>query len=203
MLEKDQFKIRSLRFARSLQTVIKMVNLFSPGHTNTIRPLQLSYDLLNALVKDTRYLTIGFVDQRVLLNNILTSEPTIVPLENEFLKRGIGAVTFDAGITLAAYKNVVSVLAVNPKTLEEYGGLLPFIEQRPLEFARIFPANKNQVRNEEGDTLLEMGSEEYLISKAMAEQNPGFSQGIDTVLNRVEQMGGFGPGPHVAEREKM
>jgi hypothetical protein len=125
MLEKDQFKIRSLRFARSLQTVIKMVNLFSAGHTNSVRPLQLSYDLLNALVKETRYLTIGFVDQRVLLNNILTTESTIQPLENEFLKRGIGAVTFDAGITLAAYKNVVSVLAANPKALEDVGGLLP------------------------------------------------------------------------------
>jgi HEAT repeat protein len=192
MLEKDQFKIRSLRFARSLQTVIKMVNLFSAGHTNSVRPLQLSYDLLNALVKETRYLTIGFVDQRVLLNNILTTESTIQPLENEFLKRGIGAVTFDAGITLAAYKNVVSVLAANPKALEDVGGLLPFMEQRPLEFARIFPANKNQIRNDDGDTLLEMGSEEFLISKAMAEQHPGFSQGIDTVLSRVEQMGAFG-----------
>jgi hypothetical protein len=195
MIEKNQFKIRSLRFARSLQTVIRMANLFTPGHMNSVRPMQFSYDLLNALVKETRYLTIGFVDQRVLLNNILTTESSMVGLENEFLKRGIGAVTFDAGITLAAYRNAVAVLAVNPKVLEQFGGLLPYLEQKPLEFTRIFPANKNEIRNEDGDTLLDMGSEEFLISKALAEQNPGFSQGIDSILSRVEQMGAFSSGP--------
>src|SRR5258708_5808584 len=149
MLRVDQIKLKGIRFGRSLQTVIKMVNMFSAEHRSSVRPIQLSYDLLNGLVKETNYLTLGFVEQRVLLNNVLTTEPSLKGLENEFLKRGIGAVTFDAGITLAAFRNALSVLAANPKTMEEQGGLLPFLEQRPLEFVRIFPANKNEARNEE------------------------------------------------------
>ena len=31
-----------------------------------------------------------------MLNNILTGEPALRPLENEFLKRGIGAIRFKA-----------------------------------------------------------------------------------------------------------
>ncbi|HWX56197.1 MAG TPA: HEAT repeat domain-containing protein [Verrucomicrobiae bacterium] len=180
-----------------------MVNMFSVEHTNSLRPVQVSYDLLNDIVKQTRYLTVGFVNERVLLNSILTSEPNLKPLENEFLKRGIGAVTFDAGITLAAYRDAVAVLAASAQTIEECGGLMPLLDQRQLAFVRIFPANKNEVRNKHGDTILEVGSEEFLISKALSEIKPDFSHGMDAVLNRVERlnvMGGQGHGDGNVEK---
>src|SRR6185312_4549260 len=176
MQDKKHLKVQGIRFARSLQTLLKMVNMFSADHKSTSGLLQRTYELLNPLVKQSRCLK---------------------PLENEFLKRGIGAVTFDAGITLTAFREAIACIGANPKVIEENGGLLPFLEQRNLEFVRIFPASKTEKRNEEGDTILEMGSEEFLISKALTEINGGFSQGIDAVLSHMEAAangGGAGDG---------
>jgi HEAT repeat protein len=190
MFDKKVWKVQGLRYARSLQTLIKTVNMFSVDHKSTDNLLQRSYEMLNPLVKQARLLTLGFVDQRFLLNNLLTREDSLKGLENELLKRGIGAVTFEAGITLAAYKNALATIAASPKLIDECGGLLPFLMQRPLEFVRIFPAVKNETRNEDGDTVLEMGSEEYLISKALSNLNTGFPQGIEAILSHMEVSGG-------------
>src|SRR6266700_1355058 len=185
MEDKKQFKAHGIRFARSLQMLVKMVNMFSADHKSASGMLQRSYEFLNPLVKQARYLTLGFVDQRVLLNNILTAEDSLKPLENEFLKRGIGAITFEAGITLAAYRNAVATISTSQKTIEENGGLLPFLEQRDLQFVRIFPAPKSETRNEDGDTVLDMGSEEYLISKALSNMNSG-SRGVESILAQMD-----------------
>src|SRR5215472_12593266 len=199
MFDSKQLKTQGLRFARSLQTLVKMVNMFSAEHKSVAGMLRRTYDLLNPLLKQSRLLTLGFVEQRVLLNNILTAEESLKPLENEFLKRGIGAVTFDAGITLAAFTRAASALAASPKIIEEFGGLLPFLDQQQLEFVRIFPASKNEVRNEDGDTVLDMGSEEYLISKALSSMKSASTQGIEAILGQLEasgsgEGGGFGGG---------
>ena len=186
MQEKSHLKSQGIRFARSLQTLVKMVNMFSAEHKSAAGLLQRTYDLLNPLLKQSRSLTIGFVEQRVLLNNILTAEESLKPLENEFLKRGIGAVTFDAGITLAAFRNAVAAISSNPKIIAEGGGLLPFLEQKQLEFVRIFPASKTEARNDDGDTVLEIGSEEFLISKALNGMNGGLTRGIDAMLTHME-----------------
>jgi HEAT repeat protein len=185
MLERKQLKAQGLRYARTLQTVVKTVNMFSADHKSVDGLLQRSYEQLNPLLKQVRLLTLGFVDQRFLLNNILTSEASLKPLENDLLKRGIGAVSFEAGLTFAAYKKAIAALAANPRSIEECGGLMPFLEQRELEFVRIFPAVKNEVRNEDGDTVLEMGSEEYLISKALSNLNSGFANGVESMLTHM------------------
>src|SRR5215467_8877552 len=194
MDDKKHAKVQGLRFARSLQTLLKMVTMFSADHKSATGLLHRSYELLNPLVKQQRHLTIGFVDQRVLLNNILTAEEALKPLETEFLKRGIGAITFEAGITLAAYRNAVGAISANPKEIEESGGLLPFLEQKQLEFIRVFPASKSEVRNEDGDTVLDMSSEEYLISKALNSMNSGLPRGIETLLTQMEGAGAAGGG---------
>ena len=113
MLDKDQLKQGGLRYARSFQTLLKTAIMFSPGHAALNHPLQHSFDLLNDLVKQLRQFTIGFVDQRIMINNILTSDPALKTLENEFLKRGVGAVTFEAGITMTAYRRVIAVMAIS------------------------------------------------------------------------------------------
>jgi HEAT repeat protein len=194
MEDKKHVKVQGIRFARSLQMLLKMVNMFSADHKSVAGLLQRSYDLLNPLVKQSRHLTLGFVDQRVLLNNILTAEDSLKPLENEFLKRGIGAVTFEAGITLAAYRNAVGAISANLKLIEENGGLLPFLEQRQLEFVRVFPATKTETRNEDGDTVLDMGSEEFLISKALSSMNSAMPHGIEALLTQMEVAGTAGGG---------
>lgn len=209
MLDRNQLKNAGLRYARSLQLLFKTASVFSGTHTAINVPLQNSFDQLNELVKQLRQFTVGFVDQRVMLNNILTAEKSLASLENEFLKRGIGAVTFEAGITVAAYKRFILVTSVQAKDIEAQGGISNYLSQNPLEFVRIFPASKTQQRNDSGDTILEMDSESFLMAKAMNEiRNPSLDR-IDWFLQQSGISGqgaapgggapGAGPGGGVGE----
>ena len=173
-VDRNQLKTQGLRYAKSLQMVMKTVIMFSADHKGAQQPMDTSYHMLNTLLKQTRTFTLGFIDGRVMINNILTERDRgISSLENEFLKRGIGAVTFEAGITLAGYKRAAGVLAVPAKHLEEIGGLMPWLDQNPVEFLRVYPAGKNQSRTADGDTVLETDSESFLMSKAMQELQSG------------------------------
>jgi len=173
-LDRNQLKTQGLRYAKSLQMLMKTVIMFSADHKGAAQPIETSYQMLNALLKQTRTFTLCFVEGRVMINNILTDrDRSIASLENEFLKRGIGAVTFEAGITLAGYKRAASVLAVPAKHLEEIGGLMPWLDQNAVEFLRVYPAGKNQARTADGDTVLETDSESFLMGKAMQELQSG------------------------------
>ncbi len=172
MLDPKQLKVQGLRYGRTLQMLVRICSVFSVDHPSAVSPTQNSFDTLNALVKQSREFTFGFVDTRVMLNNILTSEPGLRPLENEFLKRGIGAVKFKAGMTLAAYKQLIAILCTSPRIIEAVGGTRAFLDQNPLENARILPAGKNQARTESGDTILESDAESYLASKELADSAP-------------------------------
>jgi HEAT repeat protein len=169
MMDHNQLKSHGVRYARSLLMLIKMVGMFSADHSTAAAPFQNSFNLLNGILKQTGQFTIGFVDNRLMLNNVLTSERSLESLENEFLKRGMAAITFPPGLTLSSYKRAIGILAAAPKTIEEHGGLRAYLEQYPLEMVRVFPAGKNQIRTETGDTILEQDSEAFLMSKAMGE----------------------------------
>ncbi len=185
MLDRRQLKIQGVRFARSLQMLFKTVAMFSTEHSAANALFEQSFDVLNTLVKEKGQFTLGFVDQRIMLDNILTTERSLHQLESVFLKRGIGAVTFQAGMTLAAYKRGMSVITRTPKQIEEGGGLAAYLEKNPLEFLRVFPAGKSQIRDESGDTVLEMDSESYLLAKVMDEIRPagtGAFQAFDAIL---------------------
>jgi HEAT repeat protein len=214
-LDRNQLKAQGLKYAKSLQMVMKTVIMFSAEHKGAAQPIETSYHMLNGLLKQTRTFTLGFVDGRVMINTVLTqADRSILSLENELLKRGIGAVTFEAGITLAGYKRAASVLAVPTKHLEEIGGLLPWLDQNPVEFLRVFPAGKNQTRTADGDTVLETDSESFLMSKAMQELQSGpdpmdmlFQSAFGEKLvqsaatgNETGQMAAYAGGPgHAAE----
>jgi len=121
-LDRNQLKTQGLRYAKSLQMLMKTVIMFSADQRRQ-PAIANSYQMLNSLLKQTRTFTLGFVDGRIMINNVLTqADKSLLSLENELLKRGIGAVTFEAGITLAAYKRAAGVLAVPVKHLEEIGG---------------------------------------------------------------------------------
>ena len=165
MLDKKQLKVQGLRYARSLQVVMRTVVMLSIDHRVASGPLQVSFDSLNSLLKETGRFTLGFVENRIMLNNLLTTDAGLVQLENEFLKRGYGAVTFEPGLTLSRYKAAVAVLAANPKLIEEIGGAKKYLDLNPLEGVRVFPAGKNQARTASGDTILETEAETFLAAK--------------------------------------
>jgi len=182
MLDKKQLKVLGLRYSRSLQIVLRTVGMLSIDHRVAAGPLQASFDLLNNLIKETGRFTLGFVENRIMLNNLLTTDPGLAQLENDFLKRGYGAVTYEPGLTLTRYKAAVAVLAANAKLIEEAGGAKKYLELNPLDGVRIFPAGKNQARTASGDTILETEAETFLAAKqnenyAMAAGGGGYGGG--------------------------
>lgn len=191
MLDRNQLKTQGLRYARSLRMVFKTVSMFSTDHVAARTAFQQSFDLLNPLLKQTGQFTIGFVDHRVMLNNMLTTEHSLSVLENEFFKRGLGAITFQAGMTLAAYRRGIGAMAQPAKAIEEAGGLARHLEQNPVEFMRIFPASKSQKRTESGDTVLDMDSESYLVAKVIQEMRPA-SGGAFQSFEAILQSAGMG-----------
>jgi len=175
MLDKKQLKVQGLRYARSLQVVLRTVSMLSIDHRVAAGPMQASFDSLNNLLKQSGRFTLGFVENRIMLNNLLTTDPGLVQLENDFLKRGYGAVTFEPGLTLSRYKAAIAVLAANIKAIEDSGGAKHFLALSPLEGVRVFPAGKNQARTESGDTILETDSETFLAAKQ--NENVGYGGG--------------------------
>jgi len=147
--------------------------MWSVDHRAVGAPLQQSFDPLIPLLKQTGQFTLGFVDQRIMLNKILTTDGGLSQLENEFLKRGIGAVTFEAGITLARYKRAIAVLVTPARLIDRQGGARPFLEKNPLENVHVIPASKNQARTEDGDVVLDSDSESYLRSKQLERSGRG------------------------------
>ncbi|HVP43893.1 MAG TPA: HEAT repeat domain-containing protein [Terriglobales bacterium] len=204
MLDKKQLKVQGLRYARSLQVVVRTVVMLSLDHKVAAGPLQASFDSLNHLLKETGRFTLGFVENRIMLNNLLTTDAGLVQLENEFLKRGYGAVTFEPGLTLSRYKAAISVLSANSKVIAEAGGAKKYLDMNPLEGVRVFPAGKNQARTDSGDTILETEAEAFLASKQreeMALGGGGGYAGLDALtmllesacMERSEALGVGGP----------
>lgn len=184
MLDSKQIKTLGLRFARALQTTVKTVGVFTVEHKSAERPIQQSFLLLNNLLKEVGQFTLGFIDNQVMLNNLLTSEPSLHGLETEFLKRGVAAITFEPGLTLGRYTKVIQVLAAKVNDLEATGGLMVFLERNEVDGVRILPAAKNQKKNEHGDTIIDTDSESYILSKQMPEEQAPreFLDAIDSLL---------------------
>ena len=205
MLDKKQLKNFGLRYARSLQVVLRTVQMLSVDHRVAMGPMQTNFDLLNHILKESGRFTLGFVENRIMLNNLLTTDTALAQLENDFLKRGYGAITFEPGLTLTRYKAAIGVLAANVKLIEEVGGAKRYLELNPLEGVRVFPAGKNQARTDSGDTILETEAETFLAAKqneaaAMAGLGGGYG-GMDALsmllesacMERSEAMGVGGP----------
>src|SRR6266699_5765546 len=181
---KQQLKTLGLRFARALQMTVKTAGMFTVEHQSVDRPVLQSFQFLNTLLKETGQFTFGFIDNQIMLNNLLTADSSLRQLETEFLKRGVAAVTFEPGLTLGRYKKVISLLSAPSKVIDEAGGVLVFLEQNELDGARILPAARNQKKDEHGDTIIETDSEAYILSKQMAEEQTGrdFLDSIDALL---------------------
>lgn len=162
MAPASQMKRQALRYAVSLQMVVRNAIVFSINHPSVQPPLQNSFDLLNKLLKESGQVTIGFTEKGVVLNQLLTPEHNLRQLENELLKRGMCGVRFEPGMTLAAYKRLINLLSTPVAAIEEAGGAKMFLDQNPVEGAMIYLAGKNQSRNLEGDTILESSPDALL-----------------------------------------
>jgi hypothetical protein len=193
MAEKTTLKVEGLAFGHSLQTAFKIVAMYSVDHPAAEKATAEIYASLNTLVRQTQRFTFGFLNKRVLINELLTDDDTLAPLEGEFNRRGIGAITFSAGITLSEFKRGLAVVCTRPKIIEEQGGIKPFLEHNHIEGMRILPA----VISEGGDTLLQMNPESYLLAQGILGPGAGTGwQGLESLLRSVgmEKPEGFAGG---------
>jgi HEAT repeat protein len=175
-MDKSQLKTQGLAFGRSVQTAFKTVVMYSVDHPVAGKALQQAYTILNGLLQLTPQLTFGYTDRRILLNDLLTDDPIVLQLEAEFTRRGIAALTFLAGISLAEFKQALAILAARPKDIDAKGGITPYLAEHPLSRARVVPSKKQ----EEGDTMLETDAESYLLGEKG--QGSGGAAGMDALL---------------------
>jgi hypothetical protein len=193
MAEKTTLKPEGLAFGHSLQTTFKIAVMYSIDHPATEKATAQSYALLNKLLGYTQQFTFGFLNKRVLINDLLTDDSSLSQVESDFFRRGIGAITFSAGITLGEFKRGVAIVATRPKVIEEKGGIQGFLKQNPLTGMRILPA----ITPDNEDTVLQMNPESYLMAQGIL--GPGTGRGgagLEALLRSVgmEKPNGFGGG---------
>jgi hypothetical protein len=111
MLDAKQLKRQCMNYARTLQTAVNVALTFSAEHPACEGPVRQSFERMNTLLKQVGQFTIGFLDRQVLINQLLTIDRNLARLANDFLQRGIGAVSFEAGLTLARYKQVIAIIS--------------------------------------------------------------------------------------------
>jgi HEAT repeats len=179
MIEKPQLKVEGLAFGHSLQSALKTVVMYSANHPAAEKAMEQTYASVNTLVRQTQQFTFGFLNKRILINELLTDDNTLSHLETEFFKRGIGAISVSAGITLREFKRGLGVIATRPKVIEEKGGIRPFLQQNPVAGMRILPATKP----ENQDTVLQMSAESYLMAQGiLGRGSAGGGQGLELLF---------------------
>ena len=170
-MDKNQLKAEGLAFGRNLQRAYKIVLLYSPDHGAAQDSLQQTYSLLTALLKQNPQFTFGFFNQRVVLNDFLTSDINLAALQADFMKRSIAAVTFQLGVTFREFKRCLGLLATKPELIEASGGITAFLRKNPVEGLRILPEERRPFSD--GDTVMGMDLQSYLVAQSIMETQPG------------------------------
>ena len=163
--DEKRSKAQALAFARTFQSCVRTAITFGVAHPPAIMQMQQGFDTLNILLKQFGQFTLGFVDQRILLNKVLTTDKNLLPLENEFGKRGIGAITFDVGSTFADFRKLIEIVSASPGAIMDEGGIAAFTYKREIPKIRIVPAPKGQHRTDSGDIVVETDVDSLLASR--------------------------------------
>ncbi len=194
MTTSDAAKTHGLNFGRRLHIVFKSAGVYPIEHPAVHQNLQQAFTQLEPLLKEGRTFTFGFAENRVLLNNLLTPDRSLAPLEAEFGKRNVAAISFYAGLSFSDFENVVRVVTASPKNIAQAGGLEAYLQTKPVSNAKIIPSSKKK-RDEKSDLTLNVDGESFLRSGAAAggEAAPGMVS-IEVLLKAtgIESTGGKG-----------
>jgi HEAT repeats len=163
-MEKRRLKREGLAFGRNLQRSYKLVALYiTTEHASVDEPVLKTYEALNDLLKQAPQFTFGFFNHRVVLNDLLTPDPSLDPLEAEFVKRNIMAVCFSLGITFREFKRGLVILTTKPESIQQQGGTPAFVRKNPVEGMRILASEKH----DSGDTDLGMDFQAFMVAQTM------------------------------------
>ena len=163
--DEKRSKAQALAFARTFQSCVRTAITFGVAHPPAVTQMQQGFDTLNILLKQFGQFTLGFVDQRILLNKVLTTDKNLLPLENEFGKRGIGAITVDVGSTFADFRKLIEIVSASPGAIMEEGGIAAYTYKREIPKIRLVPAPKGQQRTDSGDIVVETDVDSLLASR--------------------------------------
>jgi HEAT repeat protein len=145
-----------MAFGQAFQTVFKVSAMYSVDHPAAARAVQQCWDLLIPLLKAGGPFTFGFMNQRILLNTSLATQTNVTHLEVEFIKREIGAITFQPGVELKDFKRALALLTTRAMVIAERGGIQKFLAANPIAGVRITPAPKPK---EEDSDMIEVGGD--------------------------------------------
>ncbi len=165
----DESKLQGLSFGRSLQVAWKGTTIYSVDHPAVQASLQQAYAKLQPLLQERQRFTFGFSDGRILLDNVLTTDVSLAPLEAEFKKRDIVALAFSSGVTVAELKEMLRLISIPPKAAADAGGIEVYLRDRQVPNARIIPSSKKKGTGN-ADVVLSVDSESFLATGGMMGQ---------------------------------
>ena len=165
----DDLKLQGLSFGRSLQMAWKGTTIYSVDHPAVQSSLQQAYAKLQPLLQERQRFTFGFSDGRVLLDNVLTTDVSLAPLEAEFKKRDIVALAFSPGVTVDNLKEMLRLISIPPKAAAEAGGMEVYLRGRQVPNARVIPSAKKKGMGN-ADVVLSVDSESFLATGGMMGQ---------------------------------
>lgn len=167
MLDKVQLKAGALTFGQALQNALKMCAMYSIDHPSAERAIAQSHKGLDFLLQHMGLFTLGFLNQRVLINNMMTDAPGLNALASEFAKREVAAVSFLSGMSQEEFKRALAILSTRPKAIQDAGGLRKFLKHNPLEAVRILPLERP--KDSSGDFDLEIDAGAFLTAQGIFE----------------------------------
>jgi hypothetical protein len=165
----DDSKLQGLNFGRSLQVAWKGTTIYSVDHPAVQASLQQAFARLQPLLLDRQRFTFGFSDGRILLDNMLTTDVSLAPLEAEFKKRDIAALAFSPGVTIADLKEMLRLISFPPKAAVDAGGIEVYLSGRQVPNARVIPSGKKKETGN-ADVVLSVDSESFLATGGMMGQ---------------------------------
>ncbi len=190
-MDKAQLKTQGIALGYSIQTALKMVLMYSADHPAAARAVDAAYDALTTLLQaPLPHFTIGFLNKRLILNELATDDSSLVQLALDFDRRDFAAITFVAGITPAEFREAIAILAVKPKVIEARG-IKEFLADHSVNHVRVLPAKKQ----DKGDTVLGMDTESYFLAEdLLTSPGLGAATGLETLLQFATDSGPSGGG---------
>lgn len=165
----DESKLQGLSFGRSLQVAWKATTIYSVDHPAVQASLQQAYAKLQPLLQERQHFTFGFSDGRILLDNVLTTDVSLAPLEAEFKKRDLVALSFSSGVSVTELKEMLRLISIPPKAALDAGGIEAYLRDRQVPNARVIPSSKKKGTGN-ADVMLNVDSESFLATGGMMGQ---------------------------------
>jgi len=143
-------------FLKFLVGAIKGMALYPPGHPSVSKPLEASLETLRSMLGFLNKINLALMEGIIILAERPFYDTNVHAQEllKRFEERNISQVDFLQGVTKDELSEFVSILRMDPKKLEEAGGLSRELKNRGVVHIRA--SNARQVYNSAINTIEEI-----------------------------------------------